>query len=152
MLKQKIRKYLVDNNYVDAVIQLPPDLFFGTGIQTCILVLKKSKPDTKVLFINAEREFTRLGNKNVLREEDQQKILSEFIERKDVEYFSRVVDHVEIATNDYTLSVSTYVQAENAREVIDIKELNMQIAQIVAKQFELRNQIDKIVDDLEAGQ
>jgi type I restriction enzyme M protein len=142
---------LVDNNYVDAVIQLPQDLFYGTGIQTCILVLKKSKPDTKVLFINAEREFTRSGNKNILRDEDQQKILSEFIDRKDVEYFSRVVDHEEIAANDYTLSVSTYVQAEDTREIIDIKELNKEIAQIVSRQSELRTQIDAIVYDLEGS-
>jgi type I restriction enzyme M protein len=149
--EQKIRKYLVDNNYVDAVIQLPPDLFYGTGIQTCILVLKKSKPDTKVLFINAEREFTRSGNKNILRDDDQQKILNEFIDRKDVEYFSRVVEHEEIEANDYTLSVSTYVQAEDTREVIDIKELNKEIAQIVARQSELRTQIDAIVADLEGS-
>jgi type I restriction enzyme M protein len=149
--EQKIRKYLVDNNYVDAVIQLPPDLFYGTGIQTCILVLKKSKPDTKILFINAEREFTRSGNKNILRDEDQLKILSEFTERKDVDYFSRVVDHEEIAANAYTLSVSTYVQAEDTREVIDIKELNKEILQIVARQSELRTQIDAIVVDLEGG-
>jgi type I restriction enzyme M protein len=149
--EQKIRKYLVDNNYVDAVIQLPPDLFFGTGIQTCILVLKKSKPDTKVLFINAEREFTRSGNKNILRNEDQQKILSEFVDRKDVDYFSRVVEHEEIEANDYTLSVSTYVQAEDTREVIDIKELNKEINQIVTRQSELRTQIDAIVADLEGS-
>jgi type I restriction enzyme M protein len=149
--EQKIRKYLVDNNYVDAVIQLPPDLFYGTGIQTCILILKKSKPDTKVLFINAEREFTRSGNKNILRDDDQQKILNEFIDRKDVEYFSRVVEHEEIEANDYTLSVSTYVQAEDTREVIDIKELNKEIAQIVARQSELRTQIDAIVADLEGS-
>jgi len=148
--EQKIRKYLVDNNYVDAVIQLPPDLFFGTGIQTCILVLKKSKSDNKVLFINAEREFARFGNKNKIRAEDQTKILAEYIERKDVEYFSRLVDHSEIAENDYTLSVSTYVQAQDTREVIDIKELNKEIAQIVTRQSELRIQIDAIVADLES--
>jgi len=148
--EQKIRKYLVDNNYVDAVIQLPPDLFFGTGIQTCILVLKKSKSDNKVLFINAEREFARFGNKNKIRAEDQTKILAEYIERKDVEYFSRLVDHGEIAENDYTLSVSTYVQAQDTREVIDIKELNKEIAQIVTRQSELRIQIDAIVADLES--
>jgi len=147
--EQKIRKYLVDNNYVDAVIQLPPDLFFGTSIQTCILVLKKSKSDNKVLFINAEREFARFGNKNKIRAEDQTKILAEYTDRKDVEYFSRVVDHSEIAENDYTLSVSTYVQAEDTREVIDIKELNKDITQIVARQSELRTQIDAIVADLE---
>jgi type I restriction enzyme M protein len=147
--EQKIRKYLVDNNYVDAVIQLPSDLFFGTGIQTCILVLKKSKKDNKVLFVNAEREFARQGNKNKLREEDQAKILENFTNREDMEYFSRLVDHSEIEQNDYTLSVSTYVQAEDTREVIDIKKLNAGIKEIVARQSELRKQIDAIVADLE---
>ena len=149
--EQKIRKYLVDNNYVDSVIQLPPDLFFGTGIQTCILVLKRSKPDNKVLFINAEREFARVGNKNQLREEDRAKILDIYINRSDLDHFSRVVDHEEIAKNDYTLSVSTYVQAEDTREVIDIKQLNTEIAEIVKRQSELRTQIDAIVADLEGS-
>ena len=147
--EQKIRKYLVDNNYVDAVIQLPPDLFFGTGIQTCILVLKKSKKDNKVLFVNAEREFARQSNKNRLREEDRDKILANFTTREDIDYFSRLVDHSEIEKNDYTLSVPTYVQAEDTREIIDIKALNTQIKEIVASQSALRKQIDEIVADLE---
>ena len=148
--EQKIRKYLVDNNYVDTVIQLPPDLFFGTGIQTCILVLKKSKTDNKVLFINAEREFARKNTKNQLREEDRTKILDNYNSREDVEYFSRLVDHEEIANNDYTLSVTTYVKAEDTREVIDITKLNAEIKEIVSRQQELRVQIDAIVTDLEA--
>jgi type I restriction enzyme M protein len=145
----KIRKYLVDNNFVDAVIQLPPDLFFGTSIQTVILVLKKSKKDNKVLFINAEREFARQGNKNKLREEDRDKILEAFTKREDIEYFSRLVDHDEIANNDYTLSVTSYVKAQDTREVIDIKALNAQIKEIVSRQQELRQQIDEILADLE---
>jgi len=146
---QKIRKYLVDNNFVDTVIQLPPDLFFGTGIQTCILVLKKSKKDNKVLFINAEREFARFGNKNKLRPEDIEKVLAKYTDRKDEAYFARLVDHMEIAKNDYSLSVTSYVKAKDTREVIDIKELNKSIAEIVARQSELRREIDKIVVDLE---
>ena len=149
--EQKIRKYLVDNNYVDAVIQLPPDLFFGTGIQTCILVLKKSKSDNKVLFINAEREFTRIGNKNSLTDTDRTRVLENYTNRNDEDYFSRLVDHSEIAENNYTLSVSTYVTAEDTREVIDIKQLNAEIAQIVKRQSELRTQIDAIVGDLEGN-
>jgi type I restriction enzyme M protein len=149
--EQKIRKYLVDNNYVDTVIQLPPDLFFGTGIQTCILVLKKSKTDNKVLFINAEREFARKNTKNQLREEDRTKILDNYNSREDVEYFSRLVDHEEIANNDYTLSVTSYVKAEDTREVIDIAALNAEIKQIVSRQQELRTQIDGIVADLEGN-
>jgi type I restriction enzyme M protein len=149
--EQKIRKYLVDNNYVDTVIQLPPDLFFGTSIQTCILVLKKSKSDNKVLFINAEREFARKNTKNQLREEDRSKILENYNSRVDVEYFSRLVDHEEIANNDYTLSVTSYVKAEDTREVIDITKLNAEIKEIVSRQQELRVQIDAIVSDLEGN-
>jgi type I restriction enzyme M protein len=147
--EKKIRQYLVDNNFVDTVIQLPPDLFFGTTIQTCILVLKKSKTDNKVLFINAEREFARQGTKNKLREEDRLKILENFETRQDVEYVSRLVDHSEIQANEYSLSVASYVKAEDTREVIDIKVLNAEIRQIVARQSELRTQIDAIVVDLE---
>ena len=145
----KIRKYLVDNNFVDAVIQLPPDLFFGTSIQTVILVLKKSKTDNKILFVNAEREFARQGNKNKLREQDRDKILETFTKREDIDYFSRLVDHEEIANNDYTLSVTSYVKAEDTREVIDITKLNAKLKDIVARQQELRLQIDTIVADLE---
>jgi type I restriction enzyme M protein len=147
--EQKIRKYLVDNNYVDAVIQLPPDLFFGTPISTCILVLKKSRRDNKVLFVNAEREFSRQGTKNKLREEDRDKILEIFTSRLDVEYFSRLVNHSEIEQNGYTLSVATYVQSEDTHEVLDIGSLNAEITKIVARQSEIRKQIDKIVADLE---
>jgi len=148
--EQKIRKYLVDNNYVDAVIQLPPDLFFGTTIQTCILVLKKSKKDNKVLFINAEREFARANTKNTLRAEDKSKILGTYTTRTDLEYFSRLVDQSEIAENDYTLSVTTYVKSEDTREFIDIKVLNQDIREIVSRQAKLRDAIDEIVADLEA--
>jgi type I restriction enzyme M protein len=149
--EQKIRKYLVDNNYVDTVIQLPPDLFFGTSIQTCILVLKKSKKDNKVLFINAEREFSRANTKNILRPDNINKILTKYTDRIDEDYFARHVDHTEIAQNDYSLSVTSYVTAEDTREVIDIKELNKSIEEIVARQAELRKQIDAIVKDLEGA-
>ncbi len=147
--EQKIRKYLVDNNFVDTVIQLPADLFFGTGIQTCILVLKKSKKDNKVLFINAEREFARIGNKNKLRSADIEKILLKYTDRKDEDFFARLVDHTEVAENDYSLSVTSYVVAEDTREVVDIHELNTSIAEIVSRQSELRLEIDRIVLDLE---
>ncbi len=147
--EQKIRKYLVDNNFVDTVIQLPSDLFFGTGIQTCILVLKKSKKDNKVLFINAEREFARFGNKNKLRPEDIEKVLLQYTDRKDEAYFARLVDHAEVADNDYSLSVTSYVVARDTRNVINIKELNKSIGEIVARQSLLRKEIDHIVEDFE---
>lgn len=147
--EQKIRKYLVDNNYVDAVIQLPPDLFFGTTISTCILVLKKSKPTNDVIFIDASAEFSRIGNKNKLTDAHQQRILDAYVARVDAEHFAKVVGRDEIAERDYLLSVSSYVEAKDTREEIDIVELNAEIARIVARQAELRTAIDEIVADLE---
>lgn len=147
--EQKIRKWLVDNNYVDAVIQLPTDLFFGTSIQTCILVLKKSKKDNKVLFINAEREFARANTKNTLQEQNRSKILEGYISRGDEDYFSRLVDQDEIAENDYTLSVTTYVKSKETRELIDIQSLNSEIKTIVARQAKLREKIDDLISNLE---
>ena len=147
--EQKIRQYLIDNNYVDAVIQLPSDLFFGTSIATCIIVLKKSKRDNAILLIDASAEFVRSGNKNELLPKHQQKILNAFTERKDVEYFARLVDHNEIAENDYNIAVSSYVEEEDTREPIDIQALNAEIVEIVERQAELRTKIDAIVSDLE---
>ncbi len=147
----KIRKYLIDNNYVDAVIQLPPDLFFGTTIATCILVLKKSKKDNAVLFIDGSAEFVRGGNKNRLTAANQQRILDAFIAREDIEHFAKLVPNSELAGRDYLLSVSSYVEAEDTREAVDITALNAEIARIVARQSELRTAIDEIVADLEGA-
>lgn len=147
----KIRKYLVDNNYIDAVIQLPPDLFFGTTIATCVIVLKKSKKDNKTLFIDASSEFVRGGNKNKLSEKNRKKILDAFITRQDAKYFSRLVDNKEIAENDYNIAISSYVVGEDTREVVDITELNIKISKLVARQNELRTAIDKIVADIEGN-
>ena len=147
--EQKIRKYLIDNNYIDTVIQLPPDLFFGTTIATCIIVLKKSKRDNSTLFIDASAEFVRGGNKNKLSEENRKRILKAFIERRDEEYFSRLVPNSEIAENDYNIAVSSYVIREDTSEEIDIEQLNAHIAEIVIKQNHLRTAIDEIVADLE---
>ena len=149
--EQKIRKYLIDNNYVDAVIQLPPDLFFGTTIATCVIVLKKSKADNKTLFIDASAQFVRAGNKNKLTAEQQQTILDAFAARTDVDHFARLVDNAEIAENDYNLSVSSYVEEEDTSVAVDIVELNAEIARIVARQSELRTAIDEIVADLESA-
>lgn len=147
--EQKIRKYLVDNNYVDTVIQLPPDLFFGTNIATCIIVLKKSKRDNKTLFIDASGEFVRGGNKNKISERNRLKILDAFRNRKDVEYFAKLVDNKDIVESGYNISVSSYLTAEDTRETVNITELNSRINRIVAKQNELRVTIDSIVSDLE---
>ena len=149
--EQKIRKYLVDNNYVDAVIQLPPDLFFGTTIATCIIVLKKSKADNAVLFIDASAEFVRGGNKNKLSEANREKILDAYITRSDIDYFARLVPNGNIAENEYNLAVSSYVEQENTAEEVDIEKLNARIAGIVIRQQKLREAIDEIVADLEGG-
>ena len=148
--EQKIRKYLIDNNYVDAVIQLPPDLFFGTTIATCVIVLKKSKNDNKVLFIDASAEFTRQGNKNKLTDDHQQKILDAFTAGEDVAHFATLVDYAVIAENNYNIAVSSYVEAEDTRVAVDITELNIEIARIVERQAALRTEIDTIVAELEA--
>jgi len=147
--EQKIRKYLIDNNYVDTVIQLPPDLFFGTTIATCVIVLKKSKADNDTLFIDASTGFVRSGNKNKLSEANRARILDAFAARADADHFAKLVGNSEIAENNYNIAVSSYVEAEDTREVVDIKALNAEIARIVERQSELRSQIDAIVADLE---
>lgn len=149
--EQKIRKYLVDNNYIDTVIQLPPDLFFGTSIATCIIVLKKSKKENSILFIDASEEFVREGNKNKLSEENRKKILDTFKQRKDIQHFAKVVDNQDIGENDYNISVSSYVEQKDTREVIDIKELNKEIEEIVKRQDVLRESIDNIVREIETS-
>jgi type I restriction enzyme M protein len=149
--EQKIRKYLIDNNYVDAVIQLPADLFFGTTIATCILVLRKSKKTNDVLFIDASAEFTRVGNKNKLLRANQQKVLDAFTAREDVQHFTRLASNEEVASRDYQIAVSSYVEREDTREAVDIRALNEEIARIVIRQAELRVAIDAIVADLESS-
>jgi type I restriction enzyme M protein len=149
--EQKIRKFLIDNNYVDAVIQLPPDLFFGTTIATCVVVLKRSKTDNKTLFIDASEEFVRQGNKNKLTEENRGRILNALTARVDADHFATLVENETVAENGYNIAVSSYVEAENIREAVDIRTLNGEIARIVARQAELRQEIDTIVADLEGG-
>ena len=150
--ERKIRKYLIENNYIDTVIQLPPDLFFGTTIATCVMVLKKSKSENDVLFIDGSAEFVRITNKNKLTEENQQKILDAFTARENIEHFAQLVPASEIEENEYNLSVSSWVEQEDTREEVDIKALNAEIEGIVARQAELRTKIDAIVADLEGGQ
>ena len=148
--ERKIRKYLIDNNYIDTVIQLPPDLFFGVTIATCIIVLKKSKQDNKTLFIDASAEFVRAGNKNKLTEENHAKILEAFTRRADIDYFAKLADNKTIEENDYNIAISSYVEKKDTREVIDIKKLNAEITGIVARQNELRAAIGEIVADIES--
>ena len=146
--EQKIRKYLIDNNYIDSVIQLPANLFFGVGIATCIIVLKKSKKDNATLFIDASGEFIHEGNKNKLSDANIARILEAFVARKDDAHFARLVENDKIAENDYNISVSSYVEQPDMREEVDIEALNMRIAEIVARQNVLRTAIDAIVATL----
>ena len=146
--EQKIRKYLIDNNYIDTVIQLPANLFFGVGIATCIIVLKKSKKDNATLFIDASGEFIHEGNKNKLSAANIARILDAFVARKDDAHFARLVENGKTAENDYNISVSSYVEQPDTREEVDIDELNKRIAEIVARQNVLRTAIDAIVATL----
>ncbi|MEJ6469775.1 type I restriction-modification system subunit M [Fusobacterium nucleatum] len=146
--EQTIRKYLVKNNFVDCVIQLPENLFFGTSIATCILIMAKNKTENKVLFIDASKEFKKETNNNVLEEKNINAIVEEFRNRTNKEYFSRYVDKAEIEENDYNLSVSTYVEKKDTREIIDIVKLNKEIEETVLRINELRASIDEIVKEL----
>ena len=147
--EQKIRQYLIDNNFVDCIIQLPANLFFGVSIATCIIVLKKTKKDNNVLFIDASNEFVHSGNKNKLSDENIENILNTYITRQDKEHFAKLVSNNEISKNEYNLSVSSYVEQEDTKEQVDIKVLNEELSEIVKKQNILRTQIDEIVADLE---
>ncbi len=147
----KIRDYLVRNNFVDAVIQLPPDLFFGTGIATCVLVLKKNKKTSDVLFVDASDEFERHESKNKLMPSNIDRIVKTVINRTEEEHFSKLVANDEILENEANLSVGSYVEKLDEREEIDIKELNKEIKEIVSREQMLRKQIDAIVSDLEGG-
>lgn len=147
--ERTIRKYLIDNNFIDCVIQLPENLFFGTSIATCILVMSKNKTENKVLFIDASKEFKKETNNNILEEKNIDAIVEEFRDRTDVEYYSRYVDVAEIEENDYNLSVSTYVEKEDTREVIDIKVVNKELEETVKRIDELRSSINEIVKELE---
>ena len=147
--EKKIRKYLVDNNYVDAVIQLPENLFFGTSISTCIMVLKKGKTDNGILFIDARKECVKVTNNNKLAPENLDNIVRYFSERKDVDHVCRLVPYDEIAAEEFNLSVSTYVEPEDTREKVDIKKLNEDIRKIVAREQILRDEIEKIIAEIE---
>lgn len=147
--EQKIRKYLVDQNFVDCVIQLPDNLFFGTSIATCIMVLKRGKVDNKTLFIDASDECVKVTNNNKLTPENIERIVGVFANREETKHFSHLASYDEIRENNYNLSVSTYVEAEDTREKIDIKKLNAQIQEIVRREEELRVAIQEIVDEIE---
>ena len=144
--EKKIRQYLIKNNFVDTVIQLPANLFFGVGIATCIIVLKKSaKVDSSVLFINASKLFVKNGNKTLLAEEHQDKIMELYKARKDEQYLAKLVKNDDILANDCNLSVSSYLEQEDTREVINIDEINERLKELVAEGNELNKKIEAII-------
>ena len=146
--EQKIRQYLVDNNYVNAVIQLPANLFFGVSIATCIIVINRCPSDNNVLFIDASEEFIHEGNKNKLTEDNIKHILELYTARVDSPHKAALINNQAIAENGYNLSVNSYVEQEDNREVIDIDKLNAELKQIVAREDELRKQIDELIANL----
>ncbi len=149
--EKKIREYLIKQNFIDCIIALPDNLFFGTSIATCIMVLKKNKQDSKVFFIDASKEYKKVTKKNVLTEQNRDTILRIYTERKDIEHIARAVSMEEIEANGYNLSISSYIEPEDTKERIDIQALNAQINQIVARQSELRLQIDSIIAELKGA-
>ena len=146
--EQKIRKYLIDNNFVDCIIQLPDNLFYGTSISTCIMVLKKSKADNATLFIDASSECVKVTNNNKLTPENIRHVLDRYTARENVQYISRLVPNTTVADNGYNLSVSSYVEKEDTREKVDIVALNAEIEKIVKREQELRDEIDRIIAEL----
>ena len=146
----KIRQYLVDNNFIDCIIQLPENLFYGTSIATCIMVLKKGKAENKTLFIDASNLYIKVTNNNKLTQENISEIVKTYTERKEKKYFAKDVSNDEIAKNDYNLSVTNYIEKQDTRPVIDIKKLNAEINKIVERENILRMEIDKIIKEIEA--
>jgi type I restriction enzyme M protein len=149
--EQKIRKYLVDNNYIDCIIQLPGNLFYGTSIATCIMVLKKSKSENSTLFIDASREFVKVTNSNKLTPEHIEKIVAAYASHETIQHFTKLVPNADIAAQDYNISVSSYVEQEDKREVVDITALNAEIEQIVTRGDVLRREINAIIAEIEGG-
>ena len=148
--EKQIREYLIQNNHVDTVIQLPANLFFGVGIATCIIVLKREKKkDGNVLFINASNEYVKNGNKNLLQQQNMDKIVDAYINRKDEQYFCKLVSNEDILANDCNLSVSSYVETEDTREKIDIKAVNKDIVKVVNDVNKLREKVNGFIEEME---
>lgn len=147
--EQKIRKYLVDNNFVESVISLAPNLFYGTSIAVNILVLSKHKTETKVQFIDASEFFKKETNNNVMTDKHVASVVKLFGDKGDVQHVAQSVDRDTIVERNYNLSVSTYVEPKDTREVIDIEEVEREIADSVKKQAVLRSKIDALVGEIE---
>ena len=147
--EQKIRQYMIDNNFVDTVIQLPPDLFFGTSIATCILVLKKNKQDNNILFVDASEECVRNTNKNKLSDDNINNIVNLLKDRKSVENKSYLATYDEVKDNDYNISVNSYLKTNTDDNNIDIEEVNKKLAEVVPRQQQIRKELEEIIKELE---
>ena len=147
--EQKIRQYMIDNNFVDTIIQLPPDLFFGTSIATCILVLKKNKTDNNILFVDASEECVRNTNKNKLSDNNINNIVNLLKERKSVENKSYLATYDEVKDNDYNISVNSYLKTNTDDNNIDIEEVNKKLAEVVPRQQQIRKELEEIIKELE---
>ena len=147
--EQKIRQYMIDNNFVDTVIQLPPDLFFGTSIATCILVLKKNKQDNNILFVDASEECVRNTNKNKLSDDNINNIVNLLKDRKPVESKSYLATYDEVKDNDYNISVNSYLKTNTDDNNIDIEEVNKKLAEVVPRQQQIRKELEEIIKELE---
>lgn len=150
--EKKIRKYLIDNNFIDCIIQLPDNLFFGTSIATCIMVLKKSKAENSTLFIDASKECVKVTNSNKLTQKNMDTIIDVYKNRANSDHVSVLVPNSDIAEQDYNLSVSTYVEQKDTREVVDITVLNAEIEEIVAREDILRREINAIINEIERAE
>lgn len=154
--EQKIRQYMIDNNFVDTIIQLPSGLFFGTSIATCIIVLKKNKSDNNILFIDASKECVPNSNKmkngtntNKLSDENINNIVGLLKDRKSVENKSYLATHDEIKDNDYNISVNSYLKINDGNITIDIEEVNKRLAEVVPRQQQIRKELEEIIKELE---
>ena len=147
--EQKIRQYMIDNNFVDTVIQLPPDLFFGTSIATCILVLKKNKTDNNILFVDASEECVRNTNKNKLSDNNINNIVNILKDRKSVDNKSYLATYDEVKDNEYNISVNSYLKTNTDDNNIDIEEVNKKLAEVVPRQQQIRKELEEIIKELE---
>lgn len=150
--EQKIRKYLIDNNFIDAVIQLPANLFLNVTISVDIMVLRKNKKDNKVLFVDASGECVKVTKNNRLSDDNIARIVGAVADHSEIKHFAHLASYDEVAENDYNLSVSTYVEAEDTREKVDIKKLNAEIEEIVAREATLRAEINAIIKEIEVAE
>ena len=148
-VEQKIRKYLVDNNFIDLVVQLPDKLFYGTQIATCIMVLSKNKNSSAIMFIDAPNEYQKITNANQLTEANISKIVDHYLKQREMEYFSKIVDYASVVDNNYDLSVGRYVKRKIFQNKLDIVSLNKQISETVSSINSLRSEIDAIIKALD---